>query len=140
MDEVTWLLIGDSAPDGSGGRHELALAEILGEIAHAIAESLRTLGIVGIILQQVSIFLESRAAARGRDDDRVIAGPLEGIDVLAGEYAGLVHHPGMNVERTTTLLLERHVDVGAVSGDDAGRGAVRVGKHGAHDAAVEKTH
>ena len=72
--EMTRLLVGHSARHGFGRRHELALGEILGEVAHAIAESLRALGIDGIVLQQVAIFLEGGAAAGGRDDDRVIAG------------------------------------------------------------------
>src|SRR5688500_4901533 len=138
MDEVTWLLIRDSAPDGFGGRHKLLLAEIFGEIGHAIAESLRALGVDGILLQQVTIFLEGGAAARGGDDDGVFAGAFEGIDVLTGENARLFHHPGVNVERAATLLLARDVDVGPVSGYDAGRGAVCVGKYGPHDAAVEQ--
>ena len=124
---------------GFGRRHELALAEIFGEIAHAVAESLRALGVRGVVLQEVTIFLEGGAAAGGRDDDRVIARSLEGIDVLAGQDARLFHHAGVNMERAAALLLDRDVDVGAVSGHDAGRGAVRVGKDGAHDAAVEES-
>src|SRR3954451_2263044 len=136
---MTRLLVGDSAADGSGGRRQLLLVEKFGEVAHAIAESLRALRVNGILLQQVTIFLESGAAARGRDDDRVIARALEGINVLAGENPRLLHHPGVNVECAATLLFERNVDVGAVSGYDTSRSAVGVGKDSPHDAAIEES-
>jgi hypothetical protein len=138
MDEMTWLLIGDYALDRFRGWNQFLLGEILREITHASAKSLRALGINGILLQQVTIFLEGGAAARGRDDDWVLPGPLEGIDGLPGEDARLFHHPGMDVKCATTLLLERDVDVGSISRYDARCGAVRVGKHRSHDAAVEE--
>jgi hypothetical protein len=43
------------------------------------------------------------------------------------------------MERATTLLLDWDIDVGPVSSHDASRGAIRVGKHGTHDAAVEES-
>src|SRR5687767_7648542 len=107
MDEMTRLLVGHHAWNGFGRRHELALAEILGEIAHPIAESLRALGVDRIVLQQVTIFLESSAAASGRDDDRVVAAPRERVDILTGQDARLLHHASVNMERAATLLLDR---------------------------------
>ena len=64
---------------------------------------------------------------------------FEGVDVLPGQHARLVHHAGVDVERAAALLADRDVDVGAVAGHDAGRGAVGVGEDGAHDAAVEQS-
>src|SRR5215212_6882428 len=116
MDEMTWFLVGHSAADGSGRRRQLPLVKIFGEVAHAIAESLRALRVNGILLQQVTIFLEGGTAARGRNDDRVIARAFEGINVLAGENPRLLHHPGVNVECAATLLFERDIDIGTVSG------------------------
>ena len=125
---------------GIGAFFEPRLRERYGvfESEHVLLESLRALGIGRIVLQQVPILFEGGAAAGGRDDDRVVPGLRKCVDIPAGQDACLLHHASVNMERAATLLLDRDVDGGTVSGHDASRCPVGVGKHGPHDAAVEE--
>src|SRR4051794_21226576 len=120
--------------------YELTSGEILGQVDHARAESLCSVGVLGIVLEKIAVFLECGATTGRGDDDGVSAGSLEGVDILAGELASRVHHARVDVESATTLLTYGDVDVRAITGHDAGRRTVGVGEHGAHDAAIEKSH
>ena len=74
--EVAGVVVDDGAEAGDrmAPRMRLVLRQQLGDVFHLGGEPLGSLGVGGIVAQQVAVLLHPRAAARGVGDDRVEVG------------------------------------------------------------------
>src|SRR5581483_6373702 len=95
-------------------------------------------GVGGIGGEQVGVFLECGAAARSVGDDSVYVVAQHGINVAAGQHAGLFAEAGVRVERPTASLAGRNPDLDAVFLQHANGSAVEFGEGNAGDAAGEE--
>ena len=75
---------------------------------------MRLFGVPGVVREQLTVFLESRSAARGVGDDGIEATVHHGIDVAAGQLARLIAHAGVQVQRAATALVFRDHHLAAV--------------------------
>ena len=97
-------------------------------------------GVERIIMQQMTVFLQVRAAAACVGDDGIKVVQIEAVDLLAGEYAGEVHGAVVGVQRAAAMLVTRSDDFTAIGQQHIGGIAIDPGKHQILDAAREQAH
>src|SRR5205814_5570187 len=102
--------IGGPRLDGSEVAIEVDCRQELGHVFEARAESLRALEVPPLLLlEQLRIFLQHRAAPGGISDNRVEAAAGKRFKVPLRKLAGEVSNTGVAVQRpATTLLLRAH--------------------------------
>src|SRR6185295_3277202 len=92
-----------------------------GEFVGALSE-------VGVVLAELTVFLERGAAAGGISNYRVIVAVEEGVDVAPSQLAGQVAQAGVDVEGAATTLVGRQDHFAAVVLKDADGRFVEAGK------------
>src|SRR5829696_264102 len=98
--------------------HGAELLQELRDVADLRAESLRPLGVLGVVAQQIAVLLHRRAAAGGVDDDVVQVQVLEGVYCLAGKVQGLLLAARVGGEGAATTLFGGDY-LAALGGEDA---------------------
>src|SRR5947207_9759614 len=86
---------------------------MLGDIFHFRGKLLRS-GMVGVFTQEITVFLECRAASCGICDNGLEAIVEHGGDILAGKLSRFVSISSMSLKRPATVLPMWHPHLNAV--------------------------
>src|SRR4051812_24110896 len=99
------------------------LLQELRDVLDLRRELLRSVGVLGVVTQEIRVLLHGRAASGGVYYDVVQVLLLESVDGLAGEVQGLFLAPGVGGESPTTALVLGGDYLAALGGEHAdGRG------------------
>jgi hypothetical protein len=112
--------------------------EIFGDVSHLGAERLCPCSPRGIVVQQMSVRLEVRTAARSVDHDRVESRGFECCDVVLRERDRVGALAGVRVQRATADLGRRVDDSDAQAREHPRGSGMHVAVRNAHDAAEQQ--
>src|SRR3989442_1573220 len=118
------VLVGDPLLDPAEATLEVERRDKLVDVAHPGGELVGALGPDRVVLEDLAVLLERRAAAGSVDHVVVGAGPLEGGDVVPRQLAGRVALARVHVQRAAALLGLGDDDLAAVAGQNPDRGLV----------------
>src|SRR5882672_9117972 len=110
---------------------------MLAHVADAGAEFARPLGVLRIMLKQMSIRSQHRSAPAGIGDDWRLIG-FESIDVLAGERAGAFNIAGVRMQGAATNLCVRRLNLASVNFQHTRRRFVNPLEESFHNATFEE--
>src|SRR5262249_493571 len=136
--QVAGVLTGDRSADLAHARIQLDRSQELVHVLHFRGELPGAGGVSGVALEQLVVFLESRAAAGRVGDDRVEACVARRIDVAGWEAASVVAQPGVDVERSAAGLTFGNRYLAAVGLKHSDGGLVEARKTEVGDAAGEE--
>ena len=137
VEKVTWRVVCDRPPyfsttNGTSGNEQLT------DVAHLGRKSCSSLGISGVIREQVRVFLHHRATASRIGAHVLRPAPLEGVDVCAGEVKRAPHVARVRMQRSAATLTRGVDHCVAIHYQHALSGSIRLVEQTFHDTAEEE--